>query len=450
MESVPCLNYCLAIIRSISMKAALPLAVGVALASVTVVVAEIPYPQTLEELNTWYVESPTGSNAATYYLKAFDALKITDADPKALNLPLIGKSQLPSPEKRLPAAMAVAVGAFVERNKSAFPLLAQGANFAQSRYPMDFTKHPYIPLPHLGNIKLSAEVLELYGISKALTGRGDLAGESVLTGLALGRSLEAEPLYISQQVRVSCTVVTVENLEQALNRVLLPPDTLDQLYDCLSQYAESEAKGIGFTRATVAERILAQANFDVLPERQVEIMMTIEPKPRYTNTLQLLEKNRSADLNFIKNTFDEVLASRQQDFSQRLVVNRIFERRAAEAVNKEFVISAFELNGTTNVASREARSLTYLRLGQTAVALERYRAFHDNQYPDSLLQLTPTYLQSIPEDPFDGQPLRFRRTANGYILYSVGYDLDDDSGRRGKWSDGDLVFSVLNPPTRRQ
>ena len=44
-------------------------------------------------------------------------------------------------------------------------------------------------------------------------------------------------------------------------------------------------------------------------------------------------------------------------------------------------------------------------------------------------------------DPFDGQPLRYREKGTGYLLYSIGPDLKDDSGERmnGK----DIVLAVV-------
>lgn len=52
------------------------------------------------------------------------------------------------------------------------------------------------------------------------------------------------------------------------------------------------------------------------------------------------------------------------------------------------------------------------------------------EYPVSLAELLPDYLQSVPVDPFGcGEPLRYRRTEQGYILYSVGPDGVDDGGR---------------------
>ena len=35
----------------------------------------------------------------------------------------------------------------------------------------------------------------------------------------------------------------------------------------------------------------------------------------------------------------------------------------------------------------------------------------------------------MPTDPFDGAPLRYRRFAKGYVIYSIGSDGHDDGGR---------------------
>jgi hypothetical protein len=48
-----------------------------------------------------------------------------------------------------------------------------------------------------------------------------------------------------------------------------------------------------------------------------------------------------------------------------------------------------------------------------------------------LNELVPTYIASAPRDPFDGQPLRFKRLTHGFVIYSIGSDLRDDGGSEG-------------------
>jgi len=78
--------------------------------------------------------------------------------------------------------------------------------------------------------------------------------------------------------------------------------------------------------------------------------------------------------------------------------------------------------------------------------LEQFRAAHSHQYPATLSEMTPNDPDLIPQDPFDGQPLRYHRQGSGYILYSIGPDLKDDGGRRMTGSTGDLVFAIVSPP----
>ena len=65
----------------------------------------------------------------------------------------------------------------------------------------------------------------------------------------------------------------------------------------------------------------------------------------------------------------------------------------------------------------------------TALALQAYKAEH-GAYPLSLTNLTLNYLKALPVDPFAvSGPLHYRRTADKYLLYSIGPDGKDDSGK---------------------
>ncbi len=67
-------------------------------------------------------------------------------------------------------------------------------------------------------------------------------------------------------------------------------------------------------------------------------------------------------------------------------------------------------------------------LAQVGFAMAAYRADH-NAYPSNLNLLVPKYIQAIPDDLFNDQPLRFTATGDGYLIYSVGRNGTDDEGR---------------------
>jgi hypothetical protein len=74
------------------------------------------------------------------------------------------------------------------------------------------------------------------------------------------------------------------------------------------------------------------------------------------------------------------------------------------------------------------RTRALLRSGIVALAAERFRRVH-GRWPASLEELVPDFLKDVPRDPFDGQPLRFRRLSDGVVVYSVGIDRTDDGGQ---------------------
>jgi hypothetical protein len=91
--------------------------------------------------------------------------------------------------------------------------------------------------------------------------------------------------------------------------------------------------------------------------------------------------------------------------------------------------------------------LAELRTARTAMAIERYRLAHGT-LPADLNALVPKYLGAVPIDPFDGKLLRYKKKApKGYIVYSVGFDRQDDNGTKltpktPRGANYDVVFAM--------
>lgn len=92
------------------------------------------------------------------------------------------------------------------------------------------------------------------------------------------------------------------------------------------------------------------------------------------------------------------------------------------------------------------RSLAQLRLLLTEVALMCFQQRH-GRLPDSLNELCPTILDSVPQDPFRASQLVYRRNDQNFTLYSVGDNGRDDGGLRASLDDviagwGDLFVDT--------
>src|SRR5262249_45644893 len=102
----------------------------------------------------------------------------------------------------------------------------------------------------------------------------------------------------------------------------------------------------------------------------------------------------------------------------------------------------------------ECRTQATLRSAVVAVACERYR-LKTKDWPASLdVLVKEKLLDAIPTDPMDNQPIRYRRTKDGIVVYSIGFDMIDNQGnidRDHPYDPGvDLGFRLWNVDRRRQ
>lgn len=86
------------------------------------------------------------------------------------------------------------------------------------------------------------------------------------------------------------------------------------------------------------------------------------------------------------------------------------------------------------------------------IAALKYKSDH-GELPETLDSLVPDYIDTIPNDRFDGMPIRYDRDRG--IIYSVGLNLKDDSGSyeynlteneswRSSFMEKDLVLKITN------
>jgi hypothetical protein len=89
-----------------------------------------------------------------------------------------------------------------------------------------------------------------------------------------------------------------------------------------------------------------------------------------------------------------------------------------------------------------ARNQTLVNEALIVCGLERYRMAR-GQYPATLEELVPQFVENLPHDLIGGRPLHYRRASDDrFSLYSVGWNEKDDGGVPGKGTvnDDDWVW----------
>lgn len=96
---------------------------------------------------------------------------------------------------------------------------------------------------------------------------------------------------------------------------------------------------------------------------------------------------------------------------------------------------------------RMVAQTTVMEIGLT---ISQYHAEHA-AYPETLDAVTPYLGGKVPSDPYTGTPLLYERRGAGYVLYSVGANLNDDDGvpLHGPGGiAGDVLWAIGQPEPR--
>jgi hypothetical protein len=255
-------------------------------------------------------------------------------------------------------------------------------------------------------------------------------------------TLRLEPVFISQLVRWAGQRFAVGALERTLSQIELSDAQLSRLIEAISQWPSSEA----VRRLLVGYRCMYLDLFQ-RPQAVDQVYFQTAPGPARA----LLELYNAAGLaardgTIFLDMIQACLATAELPLHQRYDASEEIETHFRERSEKGMLLKHISL--IWHGLRSEVQSLAFLRCGSTGLAVERYR-LKKGDWPQTLAELIPEHLPDVPEDPFDGAPLRYKRLEGGFVVYSVGEDgVDDDGRERRPRAEGkpnetyDITFTV--------
>ena len=114
------------------------------------------------------------------------------------------------------------------------------------------------------------------------------------------------------------------------------------------------------------------------------------------------------------------------DPSGLMAVARQIDAEVAQLSGLQVLVKTFNPS-MARATVLHARLMSEFDCMRAVLAAERFR-LQTGRLPTSLDELVPQYLEAVPADPFDGQPMRFTATDEGIVIYSVSENLVDDGG----------------------
>ena len=323
--------------------------------------------------------------------------------------------------------------------------LRAASRLPYSRFPLQYTNEPpgSILLPHLAALKSSAQVLQLRSIAELQNSQPEKALNDVILGLQMIDKIRTEPFLISQLVRIAMLQIMLQAVWEGLAQHQWSDGQLVELDQALTKFDFLT----DYKAAMRGDRACVIGGVEYL-QRDRSLRKLAEFFNLYNNgnedtsvpTLAIVyhfSPSGWVDQNKLRiGQFETQWYLPLADVENRMVSPKSVES-ANDAFNKQ--IGTTQLNpynwfekkfvpALAQAVKKFAYAQSSVDLACVAIALERYRLAH-GEFPESLNTLAPQFMEKIPHDIINGQPLNYRRTDDGqFVLYSVGWNELDDGG----------------------
>ena len=397
--------------------------------------------EVVRELGLPREEIPDAENAATYYIQAINAMP-----------------EEPPPDEQYFAAVKEPWGpeknelyAWFQETAEARNLLRKAASMERSQFPLITQRPGYtllagILLPHLAQMRNFARLLSIEGHFLENEGKVKEALEAYLAIMPLGGHTAKGAILINGLVAIAIHRMGASAIIECLQRHDVPADVLEWLGERLT---ESERFLPDRSLWIIGERAMARQIVDMPMDRSFGTMAGLrEPKGQVwrsllaSRALRILMPDRT-----IRKDFDNFYGRLEEIAGKRPWEAVSASRKTGErwpplgSVKDWNILAGMLLPALSKAQVEYVRQICDHDALSIHVALLRYRQ-KNGRYPERLERLVPDLLDDLPLDPFSGEPFKYQRGGDGWILYSVGADQDDDGGEmlRDYRTGGDIVY----------
>lgn len=384
-----------------------------------------PAPEALAAIPPWEElvgEVPADSeNAAVLYERAFERIAMSWEQIRAVKLCL--------QSERPPDAQLAELEALVAENAEVFALVHEAGKRPRCVYPLE-PRDPFI------RPRFVADVLEVVILEVAralvLADSGDVAG--ACTALADALDCSRNPLRgLPASATFFCEARGI-NLTCACLRTILPDAQVDA--------ADTEPLEASLRRIDLrADLVTALRGEGAWTLALFDTVCGSDTAPSAGVRAQGpdLAEHPVICLRLSRKAFVEDIADTIERASEPGVVTQTVPLH--DVPDSDAPLQWAEVPEATTRSLLVARDTATAWQRMSLIALE---IAHDGHAPRSLDSLRPALGEDCIEDAFSGSTFRYARTGDGFVLYSLGRDLDDDGGvpqhPMGTGFEGDLVW----------
>ncbi len=368
-------------------------------------------PLTFEEINALRPPIPDADNGARIIHNLTDELSALAESATGQPIMLLGDTGRVSFFDGIPRHQIEPTRSFRDKHAAVLVPLEALRGTPRGRIVRDWNR-PVMDLiiPDMGPVRTAAKMIAVDAYLDLIDGDLESASESVGLLWNLAGTVESDPLLIAALVGIAIDAMAID-VPRSILRVGEVPDAV--LVEWSSMLNE-QARRHRMRWALRGERAaLITTMEDLSAGRPVSAGTTGSQKLSGVPVI-----NAVVRMNQRKGC--EMLTSLIDVSENPAALFRRAEEMDAEVESLSLVqvLTSILTPSLAPAARLNARIHAELRCARVALAAERFR-LATGALPDSIDALVPEYLDSIPIDPFDEQPIKLGVTENGITVYSV-------------------------------
>ncbi len=275
-------------------------------------------------------------------------------------------------------------------------------------------------LPELSHIRSAAKLVYLDGVVDLTAGDLEGAAAEVRVLSRISATLDEHPTFIGRLAQIAVDRLSKRTIENVLRVGAVSERTLVEVGNVVDERLAAGTMKWG----SLGERAVFAGVCDDLVSGKLStnsfMSVTGSGAPPWLPEI-VIRENQMRGVEILTRLVDA------GDDPQAML-------KAARRMDVEIpalpatqVVARVMLPSLSRAVILHLRITAELRCARLALAAERFR-LATGRLPGSLEELVPAYVDAIPTDPFDGQPMRFAETDQGVVIYSIDEDLIDDNG----------------------
>ena len=272
-----------------------------------------------------------------------------------------------------------------------------------------------------------------------MIGKGPTLIES-LVGIAINQiGAKGAAIYLDQ---IELSAGQLARCRKDIASLPPMPDMIEQLdwcermmfLDCvlLLGVGQTEALGLAGARVPGADEGVVKTILTRLAIVSVDWNTAMKTgNEMYDRLIVAMKKRTFKEREAALTEIDAIIDKTRQNTSFAGFLKVVSETGSSRAAMSEMVANMMvgllrpavrAVNGARERATQTRHNL------EVAFALAEWKT-KNGSYPDSLADLVPAYFDKVPQDGFAGTPLNYQLEGDGFLIYSIGRNLEDEGGR---------------------